>query len=139
MVPTGEIACVEFHDARVREMQFGPGRDCVMRFSHLPVYHERGSGLYDVWSYRAEVLLLGVVGIEMQGHWSLDECIIEAELKTADGAVARLAAATLDVGTFCFRFFGAAPVVFRLSAMQLGAVDPLEKVEEWSGELPQVE
>jgi hypothetical protein len=62
-----DIELVEFHDARLRELVLLEAGSLFLRFAHLVVYERRVTDLYDVVSYRAELIVRGVSELRCLG------------------------------------------------------------------------
>jgi hypothetical protein len=137
-VVEGEIACVEFHDARVDAFVVQMDDRSVIHFAHLPVYHQLAAEKFELWSYRARIELIGVQRVVVDGRAGDADYISDA-VGFDDNGLVNSGRIPVDKPIPLSRIglqFGSGRIAeITCSAMRLMLEEALEYVEDWIGPL----
>lgn len=136
-----DVELVEFHDAVIERVEMTRHGDVCIEFSHLPVYRRETPNSCGVWSFHAELRLVGIESFTAEGRTPNDEAesLYAAKLIGKDGSAvemnALLRVENIALGSLELAWaLGGAQVVFRGGTMNLKLLEPLERVETWIDE-----
>lgn len=131
-----DIALIEMHDARVEDLRLPMNGSCVIRFKHLPVYHNRGTNRFVIWSYLAALELRAVARVVVDELWTNADYV-------SDGTVLRgseeLSWQSLleqqPVSKVEMTFGSGRRIIVECEKAQLVLHEAVREIEEWIGPL----
>ena len=132
-----KIAAAEFHDARLGSVTVCSGGSGAVSFDHLNVFIDKSLNHFEVWSYRADLLLQGV------GQLSLDKLLGSSDY-VSDGCVVDAAGREVELASALewtnadkveMILSSAAKLSLKVARVQLSLIAPLKKLDDWSGPL----
>jgi hypothetical protein len=130
--PTGDIASVELHDAKVSSIVVGANEPLVIQFKHFPVYHQRDATHLELWSYSASLELYGVDHMVVSGASGPRDYVSDAVAYKSEGIVEW---ETLLAKTFIsrveFTYGSGRTIQIACREAHLVLLEPLRYVEDW--------
>lgn len=137
-----DVELVEFHDATGERVAMTRQGNACIEFSHLPVYRRETPGTCGVWSFRAELQVAGVESFALHGSTPRDEAeslddlaVIGSDGRRVD-PTALLRTGSLTLGSIELTWaLSGATATFRGGTVSLLLLQPLERVETWTGDL----
>jgi hypothetical protein len=135
--PTGQMAFVEMHDARVNSVTVASLGIARLELAHVAVYHEVSKELYDIWSYRAIIQCQGISKLELTGPLNKDDRVSEGVISDEHHSPIELAELVdgIPARTLELVFGSGTRMVVHASSMRLELLEPLRRMEQWRGPL----
>ncbi len=131
------VAAVEFHDSRLSQLSFQAGGKGTFAFEHIDVFLEVSANNYDVWSYRAELLLERVRSFCMDKPLDSSDHVSDGRIIDVDGREIELLSALdwVRADVVELVLFLGGKILVRASNARLILQTPIEKLEQWIGPL----
>jgi hypothetical protein len=82
---SSEAAHIELHDARLDSILLSGDGGAALDFKHLVVYRKVAADRFDVWSYRARLLVRELKRFEVNGALREDDYISDGQILDGDG------------------------------------------------------
>jgi hypothetical protein len=136
-----DVELIEFHDAVVERVEMTRSGTVRIEFSHLPVYRRETPDTCGVWSFHAELRLVGIESFNASGITPRHEAdsLEDLEVLGSDGRrldpTALLKGGSRVVAVELTWALSGATAVFRGGSLALTLLEPLRRVETWTGEL----
>jgi hypothetical protein len=135
--PPGKLVLAELHDSRIESLTLQAHGLGVLRFEHLNVFVEQSSDRYDVWDYRADLLLQHVAQLSLDRPLGSGEYVSDGRVLDVLGREIELLSATdwTPADKVEIVLSSAATLSMRVSNVRLILAAPVKKLDEWVGPL----
>jgi hypothetical protein len=137
-VPTGKnVAFIDLHDARLRALSLQSDGAGSITFDHLSVFVEVSKDKYDVWSYRAYLLLQGVKRLSLDRGLDFSEYVSDGRLIDTHGRQIN-PASMLDwtpAAEVELTLSSGGKLSLLVSRARFDLTEAVNKMEEWIGPL----
>ncbi|HUR83545.1 MAG TPA: hypothetical protein VM733_22505 [Thermoanaerobaculia bacterium] len=136
-VDLSRIALIEPHDGRLSRCVVRSTGSVEMEFDHLAVYELSGADQYDIWSYRASLILANTTRIAFERALGGNAILDDAALHDSNGGEHewREALASLSIQSFTAVFTYGTTIDIACSACHLELRERVRYVERWVGPL----
>ncbi len=113
------------------------GGSGFLSFTHICVFIEKSYERYDVWSYRADLLLQGIEQLSFDWISESSDYVYDGSVIDNNGREIELVSALewTPAKKIELSFFSSTKLSLKVSHVQLKLMEPLEKLEEWIGPL----
>jgi len=140
MLTAATISLIEAHDAVISELRVQHGATLTVCFSSILVYVRQVSTdeRYDLWLYKADLVLRGLGHLEVRGALESDDRV--SDIYAGEGASPPLNLTSMlsvtPAATIRVVLAGSgSEVLIACSSGQLKLLDATERLEEWEGPL----
>ena len=135
--PPGKVAFVGLHDSRIESLTLQTHGLGVLRFEHLNVFVEQSSNRYDVWDYRADLLLQDVEHISLDKSLGSAEYVSDGRVLDVSGQELQLVSATdwTPADKVEIVLSSSARLSMSVSHVWLTLTAHIKKLDEWVGPL----
>jgi hypothetical protein len=133
-----QIAHVELHDARVRDISLAAGGVVRVGFDHICLYFHLEHERFEVWSVRATLQLENVDALDVRGAFQGDDYVSEGSLvDDRGGEIAQITPDGLKQAKRCNLLFAGSgsEVHVSMGAASFVLEALLERLEDWNGPL----
>lgn len=132
-----KIAAIELHDSILAGLTVHCGGNGSLSFDHLNVFVEKSPNQYEVWSYRADLLLQGVGRLSLDKPLATSDYVSDGPVVDVNGRAVELASALewTNADKIELVLSSCAHLSLKVCRVQLSLIAPLRKLEDWSGPL----